>query len=122
METVKRLLLFTRAAPEQHNQHVDLSEVIRDAAQLTPPRWRDAAQAEGHPISLWSAQADHRSPHSIRAAGSAALDFGSARPDKGGPQHQVRQVQSNPTFHCRPRPGRSALTQGAGSQLKAPGP
>jgi signal transduction histidine kinase len=51
-ETVKRLLLFTRAAPEQHNQHVDLSEVIRDAAQLTAPRWRDAAQAEGHPISL----------------------------------------------------------------------
>ena len=51
-ETVKRLLLFTRAAPEQDNQPVDLNKVVRDAAQLTAPRWRDAAQAEGHPISL----------------------------------------------------------------------
>ena len=51
-ETVKRLLLFTRAAPEQDSQPVDLSSVVRDAAQLTAPRWRDAAQAEGRPISL----------------------------------------------------------------------
>ena len=108
-ETVKRLLLFTRAAPEQHNQHVDLSEVIRDAAQLTAPRWRDAAQAEGHPISLWSAQADHRSPHSIRAGGSAALDFGSARPDKGRPQHQGEPgpVESDFSLKATPRPIRA---------------
>ena len=46
-ETVKRLLLFTRAAPEQDSKRVDLSSVVRDAAQLTAPRWRDAAQAEG---------------------------------------------------------------------------
>ena len=51
-ETVKRLLLFTRAAPEQNSKRVDLSSVVRDAAQLTAPRWRDAAQAEGRPISL----------------------------------------------------------------------
>ena len=51
-ETVKRLLLFTRAAPEQNSTRVDLSSVVRDAAQLTAPRWRDAAQAEGRPISL----------------------------------------------------------------------
>ena len=51
-ETVKRLLLFTRGAPEQGGQLVDLSSVVRDAAQLTAPRWRDAAQAEGRPISL----------------------------------------------------------------------
>ena len=51
-ETVKRLLLFTRAAPEQDGKRVDLSSVVRDAAQLTAPRWRDAAQAEGRPISL----------------------------------------------------------------------
>jgi CheY-like chemotaxis protein len=31
---------------------VDLSSVVRDAAQLTAPRWRDTAQAEGRPISL----------------------------------------------------------------------
>jgi len=51
-ETVKRLLLFTRAAPELNSKRVDLSTVVRDAAQLTAPRWRDAAQAEGRPISL----------------------------------------------------------------------
>src|SRR4030088_324716 len=51
-ETVKRLLLFTRAAPELNSKRVDLSSVVRDAAQLTAPRWRDAAQAEGRPISL----------------------------------------------------------------------
>jgi diguanylate cyclase (GGDEF)-like protein/PAS domain S-box-containing protein len=51
-ETVKRLLLFTRAAPEQDGKRMDLSVVVRDAARLTAPRWRDAAQAEGRPISL----------------------------------------------------------------------
>jgi diguanylate cyclase (GGDEF)-like protein/PAS domain S-box-containing protein len=51
-DTVKRLLLFTRAAPEHDSQAVDLSKVVRDAAQLTAPRWRDAAQAAGRPISL----------------------------------------------------------------------
>jgi diguanylate cyclase len=50
--TVKRLLLFTRAAPEQDRHRVDLGNLVRDAAQLTAPRWRDAAQAEGRPISL----------------------------------------------------------------------
>lgn len=50
--TVKRLLLFTRAAPEHDSQLVDLSKVVHDAAQLTAPRWRDTAQAGGRPISL----------------------------------------------------------------------
>jgi PAS domain S-box-containing protein len=51
-ETVKRLLLFTRAAPDQQSQPVDLSKTVRDAARLTAPRWRDEAQVEGRPISL----------------------------------------------------------------------
>jgi CheY-like chemotaxis protein/nitrogen-specific signal transduction histidine kinase len=51
-ETVKRLLLFTRAAPEPKTQAVDLGDILRDAARLTAPRWRDAAQAEGRPIDL----------------------------------------------------------------------
>jgi PAS domain S-box-containing protein len=51
-ETVKRLLLFTRATPEQDSQLVDLSKVVHEAAQLTAPRWRDAAEAEGRRISL----------------------------------------------------------------------
>ena len=51
-ETVKRLLLFTRAPVVQDHQRIDLSSIVRDAAQLTAPRWRDDAQAEGRPISL----------------------------------------------------------------------
>jgi CheY-like chemotaxis protein len=51
-DTVKRLLLFTRAPVKQDRQHVDLTSVVRDAAQLTAPRWRDDSQAEGRPISL----------------------------------------------------------------------
>jgi PAS domain S-box-containing protein len=51
-ETVKRLLLFTRAPVAQDHQPVDLTAIVRDAAQLTAPRWRDDAQAHGRPISL----------------------------------------------------------------------
>ncbi|HLZ30315.1 MAG TPA: amino acid permease [Chloroflexota bacterium] len=51
-EMVKRLLLFTRAPSEHDGKQVDLCSVVRDAAQLTSPRWRDAAQAEGRHISL----------------------------------------------------------------------
>jgi PAS domain-containing protein len=51
-ETVKRLLLFTRAPSEHDGKQVDLSTVVRDAAHLTAPRWRDEAQAEGRPINL----------------------------------------------------------------------
>jgi len=51
-EAVKRLLLFTRAAPKQDNQAVDLGSVVGDAAQLTAPHWRNAAQAGSRPITL----------------------------------------------------------------------
>jgi len=50
--TVKRLLLFTRAAPKHDSQPIDLGRLLRDAAQLTAPRWRDEAQAQGRPITL----------------------------------------------------------------------
>jgi CheY-like chemotaxis protein len=51
-ETVKRLLRFTRAVPEQHTEWVDLSTTVREAARLTAPRWRDEAQVKGRPINL----------------------------------------------------------------------
>jgi PAS domain S-box-containing protein len=66
-ESVKRLLLFTQAAPEQDNQPVDLSTVVREAAQLTEPRWRDAAHAAGHSIRLHIETEDH-----VTILGSAA--------------------------------------------------
>jgi CheY-like chemotaxis protein len=69
-ETVKRLLQFTRTAPERDGQLVDLSKVVDDAAQLTAPRWRDAAQVEGRPINM-HVEADgcptvHGSPGRLR--------------------------------------------------------
>jgi signal transduction histidine kinase len=69
-ESVKRLLLFTRAAPEHDSQPVDLNLMVHDAAQLTAPRWRAAAQAASRPISL-QIEADghptiHGSPSRLR--------------------------------------------------------
>jgi len=51
-ETVKRLLVFARAQPEGEPESVELGTLLSDAAKLTAPRWRDAAQAEGRPIVL----------------------------------------------------------------------
>ncbi len=51
-ETVKRLLLFARAPVDGERQPVDVSLLAREVVQLTAPRWRDEAQAEGRPISL----------------------------------------------------------------------
>src|SRR5579859_7480221 len=65
--SVKRLLLFTRAAPERDSQPLDLSPLVRDAAQLTAPRWRDAPQAAGRPISL-----DIEAAGQVTIQGSAA--------------------------------------------------
>lgn len=51
-ETVKRLLTFSRAHPEGRPERVDIALLLRETAQLTAPRWRDQAQAEGRHISL----------------------------------------------------------------------
>ena len=69
-ETVKRLLLFTRAAPEQDSQPVDLSSVVRDAAQLTAPRWRD--RGAGRRSSDQSARRGGGQPDDSGLPGTAA--------------------------------------------------
>jgi PAS domain S-box-containing protein len=51
-DSVKRLLTFVRAPPEGEAEEAEVASVLREVAQLTAPRWRDAAQAEGRPISL----------------------------------------------------------------------
>jgi signal transduction histidine kinase len=51
-ETVKRLLSFARSRQETPPEPTDVDAALREAAQLTAPRWRDAAQAEGRQISL----------------------------------------------------------------------
>lgn len=51
-ETVRQLLTFARGGAEGQAETLDLGSVLREVAQLTAPRWRDASQAAGHPISL----------------------------------------------------------------------
>jgi hypothetical protein len=70
-ETVKRLLLFTRAAPERSSW---TDGIVRNA-QLTAPRWRDAAQAEGGPSGDFS-QPGHPSfglPAQVRVASANVI-------------------------------------------------
>ncbi|HEY7059965.1 MAG TPA: PAS domain S-box protein [Chloroflexota bacterium] len=51
-ETVKRLLVFGRPQQDRPAVRVELGELLREVAKLTAPRWRDATQAQGRPISL----------------------------------------------------------------------
>jgi signal transduction histidine kinase/ActR/RegA family two-component response regulator len=51
-QTVRQLLTFARTKPGEAAERVDLSGLVREVAQLTAPRWRDAAQAAGRHISL----------------------------------------------------------------------
>jgi signal transduction histidine kinase len=92
-ETVRRLLLFTRAAPEHQTQAVDLGDVLRDAARLTAPRWRDGAQAEGRPISVH-----------IEVAGNPTVQ---------GSRAQLRELMTNLIFNAV-----DALPAGGAIRLK----
>jgi PAS domain S-box-containing protein len=52
-QALKRLLSFARTQEFMGETDIfDVEEVVREAARLTAPRWRDASQAEGRPISL----------------------------------------------------------------------
>ena len=51
-ETVKRLLTFSRSAPDGPAEPFDVATLLTEVAHLTAPRWRDAAQAQGRPIDL----------------------------------------------------------------------
>jgi PAS domain S-box-containing protein len=79
-ETVKRLLMFTRSAGERGRELVNLARVLQEAAHLTAPRWRDAAQVEGRPISL-TIQAD-------------------AQPIIEGSASRIREVMTNLIFNA----------------------
>ncbi len=71
-ETVKRLLTFAPTNPDAETRQVNLDTLLREVAQLTAPRWRDATQAEGRPISLHVESAGNVSicgqPASLREA------------------------------------------------------
>ena len=51
-ETVKRLLTFSRGRPDDTTESFEVATLLDEVAQLTAPRWRDAAQAQGRPITL----------------------------------------------------------------------
>src|SRR5207248_8845687 len=51
-ETVKRLLTFGRSDPGAAPEPVAVDALLHDVAQLTAPRWRDAAQVERRPITM----------------------------------------------------------------------
>ena len=51
-DTVKRLLSFSRPTQEGPAEPVDMGGLLREVATLTAPRWRDASQQQGHPISM----------------------------------------------------------------------
>jgi signal transduction histidine kinase/ActR/RegA family two-component response regulator len=51
-ETVKRLLTFGRSDPGAQAERVAIDALLHEIAQLTGPRWRDAAQVEGRPITM----------------------------------------------------------------------
>jgi signal transduction histidine kinase/ActR/RegA family two-component response regulator len=50
---LRGLLTFVRSQELMAEaEHLDVGELLQDAARLTAPRWRDAPQAEGRPIHL----------------------------------------------------------------------
>ena len=51
-ETVRRLLAFARSHEDESRRHFDMGALLDEVAKLTAPRWRDAAQEEGRPISI----------------------------------------------------------------------
>lgn len=51
-ETVKRLQTFTRTDSDTAVSEVPLHLIVRDALDLTRPRWRDLAQKQGRPIEV----------------------------------------------------------------------
>ena len=51
-ETVARLLQFARRDEDAPRETINVHHLLDEVAQLTAPRWRDLAQAEGRPITV----------------------------------------------------------------------
>jgi signal transduction histidine kinase/CheY-like chemotaxis protein len=74
-QTVRQIQEFTRVRRDQPTQTVDLSQVVRDAVEMTRTRWRDESQSRGIEIHL-------------------ALDLGAVPPVDGQPA-ELREVLTN---------------------------
>jgi PAS domain S-box-containing protein len=51
-EAVRRIQRFSRNAPEENFEPIELRELLDDVVRTTAPRWRDEAQRKGGPIKL----------------------------------------------------------------------
>ena len=106
-EGVRRLLLFARPSVEGPASRVELDEVLRETAKLTAPRWRDAAQQQGRPISL-----------DLEVEGAVAVDGWADRPARGvrqpGAQRRRRPAdrRRHPPGRCDQRPDGSSPRSG----------
>ena len=78
-DTVRRLLAWTRTAQPAEGA-VDFEKLLPEVAQLTAPRWRDATQAEGHPVEL-----------SVEATGPAVIE---------GNNSTLREALTNLVFNA----------------------
>jgi signal transduction histidine kinase/CheY-like chemotaxis protein len=53
-QTVRRLQDFTRRKVYQELLKLDVNSIVKDAIEITKPRWRDEAQGKGSPIEMVS--------------------------------------------------------------------
>jgi signal transduction histidine kinase/ActR/RegA family two-component response regulator len=51
-ETIKRIQQYGKEEVEKRQQQVDLNDIVRDALEITRPRWKDIAEQEGRRIEL----------------------------------------------------------------------
>ncbi len=51
-KTVQRLQRFARQRVAPRNERIDISAIVKDAYDITRPRWKDAAQKEGKTYNL----------------------------------------------------------------------
>jgi PAS domain S-box-containing protein len=106
-QALKGLLSFARTQELMvESVLIDVAEVLRDAARLTAPRWRDAPQAEGRPIHL-DVQAEagctiHGSPSALREAFTNLIfNAVDALPRGGSIQLTVRRLENQAVVEVR---------------------
>ncbi|MDI7259264.1 MAG: PAS domain S-box protein [Thermodesulfobacteriota bacterium] len=79
-QTVKRLQEFTRKRTRQELFKIDINSIVKDAAEITKPRWKDDAQGRGIQIEM-------------------VLNLGEVSPI-GGNASEMREVITNMIFNA----------------------
>jgi PAS domain S-box-containing protein len=106
-QRLKGLLSFVRTHELMaESEWVDLGELLTEVAALTAPRWRDATQAEGRPITLEVSTASgctiHGSPGALREAlTNLIFNAVDALPDGGSIWLTTRRVEHEAIVEVR---------------------